>query len=190
MERRPLWNLVSIVVLAAWVAGCTTDFYPNWFGREGEYEGPNGEHFDAKVNGTVWFPWFELQGSFYAYYEPWTTGKIHSHSFSLGVHRGRNPDSKIEINVDSVYGTGSYNLGSSTSGIWAYYSQFDTVGVQTRVGYYVTNSRHTGVLNITQIDTAKQLIYGTIQFDAFDSSAMKDSVIHLTEGAFIVGYMQ
>src|SRR5436305_1281920 len=96
------------------------------------------------------------------------------------ITRDKNPYSMVTINLDSINGIGSYNLNDSLHGFWASYLFNNT---HTR-GTFITDSLHTGIIVITNIDTVMRLVSGTITFEAFDGN----KTVHLTEGVFTDQY--
>lgn len=172
----------STIVVLLFMAGCTGMDNNIW--PSDEFSPKDCEHFDAEIDGSHWYPQERLFGPrpvMLKYLLSSTNGGSGQY-FSMEIIRDSKPESALTVTLDSIQGIGSYSLGDSSKGVWASYWFVDTIAKKNPT--YITNILRTGVIVITQIDTVKRLISGTINFDAASGNA----TIHVRKGDFKIGY--
>lgn len=173
------------------IAGCGMSGDP--FGNfmiESKFFGSSGEHFEAVINGTDWWP----QSRFGSFDFPGGTSPMTllflqqptgRHTFELIVERDFSPQSTVRVKVDTVNGIGFYKLGDSLKGSWAVYDRVDTLSDKSlKHTVFSTDSIRTGSILIQKIDTSLHLITGQVVFDASGDGTL----LHLKDGSFIAQY--
>ncbi|HET9135809.1 MAG TPA: hypothetical protein VFO76_04165 [Candidatus Kapabacteria bacterium] len=176
------------IVIAISIAGCGLSGDPfGEFRIESKFFGANGEHFEAVINGTDWWPQGRFSSDNFA--SPLTLSFLQQpaghHSFELFVERDFEPQSTLRITVDTMYGLGFYKLGDRLQGSWAVYDRVDTLSDKSlKHTVFSTDSIRTGSMLIQKIDTSLHLITGQVVFDASGDG----TVLHLKDGSFIAQY--
>jgi hypothetical protein len=178
-------------MIAITIAGCGLSGDPfGDFRFESEFFGFNGEHFEAVVNGTDWWPQSRFSSIDFTNgaspitlsFQPQPAGH---RSFELIVERDFKPQSTIRITVDTMNGIGFYKLGDSLRGSWATYDRVDTLSDKSlKHVFFSTDSVRTGSILIQKIDTSLHLITGQVVFDASGDG----TVLHLKDGTFTLQY--
>lgn len=170
-------------VAMLWGTGCSFSLGNLGYNGPDKYTGDEGEYFDAKIDGTEWYAQYRSGGlmagpspirCYYGHYP----GK--AYYLFIEITRDNNPSSVVTINLDSMYGIGSYELGDSSHGAWGNYRRIDPTANRN----FTTDSLRTGIITIAKIDTVQSLLTGRVNFEAAEGS----TIIHLTEGAFIARY--
>jgi hypothetical protein len=181
-------TLSAIFILLILVAFASCSSEPSFNTGNGEFKGPNGEHFDANVDGMAWYPQYLIEWGDVVGPGPLQMS-YNFNSLDLQVSRGWSPTSHLTIILDSVNGTGSYILADSSTRGWANFSRVDTTNGSAIRHNYITSSLHSGTLIIQQIDTTLRLISGAVNFEASSKDIQsRDSVLHCSEGTFISRY--
>ena len=101
--------------------------------------------------------------------------------FYLNI-RGGEEETDETLNITAaINNTGQYILNSV-----AFEASFIRRLSNGMYFYYITDSTHTGLLNITRLDTINNIISGTFYFDAFNEQTQ--DLIKITSGRFDFKY--
>jgi hypothetical protein len=177
---------LEVLIFILTVAGCSSE--PSFNTGNDEFKGPNGEHFDANVDGMAWYPQYLIEWGDVVGPGP-IQMSYNFNSLELQVSRGWDPTSRLTIILDSVSGTGYYFLADSGIRGWASFFRVDTTNGSAIRHNYITSSLHSGTLVIQQIDTTLRLISGAVNFEASSKDIQsRDSVLHCSQGTFISRY--
>jgi hypothetical protein len=150
------------------------------------FEGKNT--IGCKINGVPWVPKGKFGGGVAIY--P-TSGGYYGDPFFPGRHiliKTNDPDSYINLFCRNYAGDGyippgKYNLDRSTQVFPFGYGEIHSYGHLNFNGKdYVTDSLHTGWIEILKSDTLKGIVSGRFEFTAYNPTDGK--TYHITEGRF------
>ncbi len=170
-------GLLSVVVLLLF-STCQKDKLP-----PETQEGANT--FGCKINGKSWVPnggpglmgAKPISGGFVAIYDD-----QHKLSTSIEIKTNSKNGETVSFYV-SDYRVGNYTLNENTS-IRPFSFTPKNYGVYIFMGeQFITNSKATGVVNITHADTLTSIISGTFSFRC-SSTKKPNEVFEITNGRF------
>ncbi len=167
-------NVYLIIILIAFLTGCERD--KDSTAKKDvlppiTQEGKNT--FGCKVNGEVWVP----QSGFLI------NALISSYQSNVFILSAKRETDSID---DKLY----YSAYLLQSGSYTFNDQYQIINYRDYFGAgiqeFIIDSLHTGVMNISKLDTTEGIIAGTFYFDAIDTTT--NEVVHVTDGRFDVKY--
>lgn len=128
--------------------------------------------FGCKINGKNWVP--HGTGGFGGS-DPTSGGFFqNTHTIFITAYNGRE---SIEFYLENVFNSGEYSLSGNNGG--SYYIRGDNTSIPDIS--YITDSQHTGKVEIVNYDTTNKIVSGTFQFTAVNKEG---ETVRITEGRF------
>ena len=144
--------------------------------------------FGAKINGELWGP-MKLQGII-------NTKVLEARYYGDGTllitasnYASSPKESEMEIYLYNVKDTGTYIVNDNTvhyprpAANFMYFEERKLTPTET----WITNSKYTGTVTISKLDTQNKIVAGTFSFDAI-SVGMDPKTLKVTDGRFDLKY--
>lgn len=128
--------------------------------------------FGCKVNGKNWVP--HGTGGFGGSETTWGGFFQNMHTIFITAYDGKE---SVTVYLENVFNSGEYLLSDSSYG--SYYIR----GSNTTIPdiSFITDSQHTGKVNIVNFDTTNKIVSGTFEFIGVNNEG---KTVRITDGRF------
>lgn len=138
--------------------------------------------FGCLLDGKVWLP---SGGSAWSGINPTRGGFFSDAAGKTNIYISANSDNDyIEIYLKHITSTGLFYLNTNTPVIpnAVFPESYGAYFIKNSSDYFVTDSLHTGMVNITYADTIRGIVSGTFEMQVFNKNTSK--IKSITKGRF------